>query len=78
LTADAFRSQIDWQKVFFFFGDERNVSIDSDESNFRMANESILKPLQISPEIFFAGRPNLMTPGKLLKNMRNLSRVFLI
>jgi 6-phosphogluconolactonase len=67
LTADAFRSQIDWQKVFFFFGDERNVSIDSDESNFRMANESILKPLQISPENIFRWETELDDAGKIVE-----------
>lgn len=53
LASESFRSQVDWQKVFFFFGDERNVSIDSDESNFRMAKENLLEPLQISPANIF-------------------------
>ncbi len=53
LASENFRSRIDWRKVFFFFGDERNASIDSDESNFRMANENMLEPLQISPANIF-------------------------
>lgn len=47
LATDEFRDQIDWQKVFFFFGDERDVSPMSDRSNFRMANENMLKSLKI-------------------------------
>ncbi len=47
LTSEEFRDGIDWEKVFFFFGDERDVSPMSDRSNFRMANENLLKPLEI-------------------------------
>jgi 6-phosphogluconolactonase len=36
--------------VSFFFGDERHVPPDSDESNYRMANETLLAPLDISPK----------------------------
>lgn len=50
LTEEPFRSQIEWKKVFFFFGDERNVPIDSEESNFRMANEALFSRVEISNE----------------------------
>ena len=48
LTTENFKSQIDWKSVFFFLGDERNVPPDTEESNFRMANETLFEPLQIS------------------------------
>ena len=47
LSSDEFKNKVDWSKVFFFFGDERNVAPDDQESNFRMANENIFVPLQI-------------------------------
>lgn len=53
LASEPFRSQIDWDRALFFFGDERNVPPDSDESNFRMANENLFRPLQITPENIF-------------------------
>ena len=53
LAAEEFRSQIDWTKVFFFFGDERDVSPASTQSNFKMVNETLLKPLEISKKNFF-------------------------
>jgi len=53
LTGDKFRSLLDWTKVFFFFGDERDVLPDDAESNFRMANESILEPLEIGENQIF-------------------------
>jgi 6-phosphogluconolactonase len=37
----AYRSQIPWSKIHFFFGDERHAPPDSQESNFHMANESL-------------------------------------
>lgn len=42
-----FSNQLDWQKVFFFFGDERHVPPTDPESNYRMANESLLSKLSI-------------------------------
>ena len=48
LTETARRSLLDWQKVEFFFGDERSVSPDHADSNFRMAREMLLSPLAIS------------------------------
>ena len=46
---EPFRAKVDWAKINFFWGDERCVAPDSDESNYRMANENLLKPLGISP-----------------------------
>ena len=48
LLADApYREQVDWTLVEFFFGDERTVPPDHAESNFRMANEALLAPLDL-------------------------------
>jgi 6-phosphogluconolactonase len=48
-----FASRLDWSKVFFFWGDERHVPPDSPESNYRMANETLLSRLPIPPENIF-------------------------
>lgn len=56
LASDEFIEKIDWKKVYFFFGDERNVLPDDKESNFKMANLSLLEPLKISDKNIFRWR----------------------
>jgi 6-phosphogluconolactonase len=48
-----FASQVQWDKVFFFWGDERHVPPDSSDSNYRMAKETLLSKLPIPPENIF-------------------------
>lgn len=40
---------LDWSRVDFFFGDERHVPPDHPDSNFRMANETLLSKVPIPP-----------------------------
>ncbi len=54
LTTADYRAQVAWERVFFFFGDERNVPADSPESNYRMAKTALLDPLAIAPAHVFA------------------------
>ena len=43
------RSQLDWSRLVFWFGDERCVPPDDPESNYRMNRETLLDPLGIAP-----------------------------
>jgi 6-phosphogluconolactonase len=47
LAQDPYRSQVEWEKVQVFFGDERTVPPESDQSNYRMARESLLSHVPI-------------------------------
>jgi len=76
LASENYRSRIDWQKVFFFFGDERNVLPDSDESNFRMANENLLKPLQVYSENIFRWQTELQDVKKIAENYEQTLKEF--
>ena len=48
LASPAYNKQVDWEKVYFFFGDERNVPKDSPDSNYLMAKKALFDPLEIS------------------------------
>jgi 6-phosphogluconolactonase len=49
-TDPTFKSQFPWDKTQFFFGDERHVPPDDADSNYRMANESMLSKIPLKPE----------------------------
>ena len=49
-TDPTLRSQVPWDNIQFFFGDERHVPPDHADSNFRMANEAMLSKVPIKPE----------------------------
>jgi 6-phosphogluconolactonase len=49
-TDPGFKSRMPWGKTQFFFGDERHVPPDDPDSNFRMANESMLSKVSLKPE----------------------------
>ena len=44
------RSQVPWDKIHLFFGDERHVAPDHPDSNFRMATESMISKSPLKPE----------------------------
>ena len=47
LTTDRYRHRVAWDRVEFFWGDERAVPPDHRDSNFRMADDVLLEPLAI-------------------------------
>ena len=65
LSSEDFRDKIEWQKVFFFFGDERNVLPNEKESNFLMARENLLQPLKIRNENVFRWKTELGDAEKI-------------
>lgn len=54
LSSAQFCNQLNWQKVDFFFGDERNVLQDDKDSNFLMAKIALFEPLHIAADQVFA------------------------
>jgi 6-phosphogluconolactonase len=49
----ATKSGIPWEKICFFWGDERHVPPDNQESNYRMAHEALLSKVAVRPENIF-------------------------
>jgi len=54
LASPAYRERVEWDKAYFFFGDERNVPQTSPDSNYLMAKKALFDPLAIRPGQVFA------------------------
>ena len=65
---------IDWEHVFFYFGDERNVPPDEDASNFKGANKSLFRPLRIREDKIFRWRTELETPDAVAEDYEQTLR----
>ena len=53
MLATTYKDKIDWTKVYFFFGDERNVAPNHESYNGLMAKKAILAPLNIPADHIF-------------------------
>jgi 6-phosphogluconolactonase len=53
MAGDGLRGQVRWDRVFFFWGDERHVPPDHADSNFRMAREALLSHLSLRDDQVF-------------------------
>ncbi|MEO6990864.1 MAG: 6-phosphogluconolactonase [Candidatus Baltobacteraceae bacterium] len=56
LAESPYRERVDWSSVRFFFGDERCVPPDDEESNYGMVRSSLLDPLGIDGSTVFRMR----------------------
>jgi 6-phosphogluconolactonase len=48
LTSDAFRGEIPWERIQFFFGDERWVPHDHPDSNYRLAEDELFSKVPVN------------------------------
>ena len=53
LAAEPFFDTVPWSSIYFFWGDERCVPPDHPESNYRMANETLLSKVPVPRENIF-------------------------
>lgn len=53
MLAEHYVNALRWDRVEFYFGDERNVPRDHPDSNFRMAQQALFRPLGIQPQQTF-------------------------
>ena len=54
LASTIYADSIDWTKVYFFFGDERDVPQTDSQSNYLMAKKALFEPLYIDAANIFA------------------------
>src|ERR1700690_4094904 len=50
LASDEFRGRFPWQRVFWYWGDERFVPYDHPDSNYRMVREAMLAKVPVPLE----------------------------
>ena len=53
LASDEYSGRFPWQRVFWYWGDERFVPYDHPDSNYRMVSEAMLKKVPVPPENVF-------------------------
>ncbi|KIA86050.1 6-phosphogluconolactonase [Kaistella jeonii] len=53
LASESYRNKIDWEKIYFFFGDERFVPADDSQRNSLMVKEALFEPLKIKNSNIF-------------------------
>ncbi|MFB9079176.1 6-phosphogluconolactonase [Flavobacterium procerum] len=53
LASETYKSKIDWNKVYVFWGDERWVPLDNDLSNAKMSSKTLLSHVPIPDENVF-------------------------
>jgi 6-phosphogluconolactonase len=71
---DSFKTIIPWQKIQFFFGDERYVSPESSESNYHMAYEHLFSKLPINPENIYRIPTEYSEPSDAAKHYEQTIR----
>ncbi len=69
--AENHRSDIDWQSVFLFWGDERCVPPTDDQSNYKMTKESLIDHVPIPSKNIFRikGENNPVAEAKRYSNV---------
>jgi 6-phosphogluconolactonase len=50
LASDSYKNKIDWSKLHFFWGDERDVPFEDERNNAKMAFDTLLNHVPVVPE----------------------------
>lgn len=74
--ATTYKDKIDWSKVYFFFGDERNVMADHESYNGLMAKTTILDPLNIPADQIFYVNTSLAPEKAAIEYTKAISKHF--
>jgi len=53
LASSSYNTKTDWSKLYFFFGDERNVPFADKDNNGQMAKKALFDPLKIEESKIF-------------------------
>ncbi len=64
LAQAPYKNNIPWKKIIIAFGDERFVAPTSEESNFKMANDALLKHVPVNKKNILAVQTLKVTPSQ--------------
>ncbi len=67
LAEPPFRDEIPWEKIHFFWGDERFVPFEDERNNARMAYETLLNKVNVRPENIHVMRTDLDPEAAVLQ-----------
>jgi 6-phosphogluconolactonase len=76
LLVSEYRDKIEWDKVYFFFGDERDVPLTDSQSNYLMAKQTLFDPLGIDPSHVYAVQTPLGAEEAAKDYTRHLDHFF--
>ncbi|MEM9828158.1 MAG: 6-phosphogluconolactonase [Planctomycetota bacterium] len=65
-----------WDQIHWFWGDERNVSADDEQSNFRMVRLALLDPAKVPAAQIHPVETNLSDPAAAARDYENKLRSF--
>jgi 6-phosphogluconolactonase len=73
LSSTNFRNKTDWRKINFFFGDERFVPADDEQSNALMVKRALFDPLNIAASHIFTIDTSLSPDDSARKYMETIN-----
>jgi len=71
LATSEYVDKVEWDKVFFFWVDERWVSLNDEKSNFKMTVETLLDKIQVSEDHIFPMYKDGVEPEDYAKEYEN-------
>ncbi|MCC3217838.1 6-phosphogluconolactonase [Chryseobacterium sp. X308] len=77
LATPEYKEKIEWNKVYFFWVDERWVPLNDDKSNFRMTDEALLSKVPVDQSHIFPMYAGGITPEDYAKTYEQKIRTVL-
>lgn len=77
LASSPYRDQVQWEQVYIFWGDERWVPLDDEQSNARMAFETLLSHIPVPPSQIFPMWADGVSPDEFARKYEQSLRLHL-